>query len=194
VLDERVAHRRHARVLDGERHHVVLVAAPDGRARLDLDHLDREAHAVAAERHRLAQHARRAARAPQPQHLRAPLELQRAREPHDAEQVVGVRVREEDVGEGERHAVAHHLPLRPLAAVDEDRLALAHHGDRRDVALTVGRLAAVPRKRRVSDMAGKIRGGPAAGAGRGGLAAWPWGCRSPRSEPITPRCPCVRAV
>ena len=79
-----------------------------------------------------------AARPPQAQRLRAPLERHRPHQPDHADHVVGVEVREEDVGERERDAVAHHLPLRALAAVEQQRLALAHDGERGDVAFDGG--------------------------------------------------------
>jgi hypothetical protein len=52
--------------------------------------------------------------------------------------VVGVKVREENVAQRERHVVAHHLPLRPLAAIEEQRLPLAHERERCDVTLDGG--------------------------------------------------------
>ena len=52
-----------------------------------------------------------------------------------AEEMVGVHVREEDVLEGERHPEPHHLPLGPFAAVEHQRLAFAHEGDRWNIAL-----------------------------------------------------------
>ena len=63
---------------------------------------------------------------------------QRPEEPGDAEEMVGVIVSEEDLGEGEADAVAHHLPLTALAAVEEDRLALAVHRQPGDVAVHRG--------------------------------------------------------
>ena len=52
--------------------------------------------------------------------------------------MIGMEVREEDVLEGERHAVAHHLSLRALAAIEEQGLTFAHHCDGRNVALDRG--------------------------------------------------------
>ena len=84
------------------------------------------------------EHARRAARSPETQPLGATLQRHRAHQPDHAEQVVGVHVREEDVLERERHAVAHHLPLRAFAAVEHQRLAFAMDRERRHVAFDRG--------------------------------------------------------
>ena len=70
--------------------------------------------------------------------LRAILELHRAHETNNAEHVVSVEVREEDVGRQERDPVAHHLALRAFAAIEEERLAVAHEGDGRDIAFDSG--------------------------------------------------------
>src|SRR5438552_13703006 len=47
-------------------------------------------------------------------------------------------MREEDFREREAHAVAHHLPLGPLAAFEQQGLTLAHQGDGGDIALDGG--------------------------------------------------------
>ena len=66
---------------------------------------------------------------------RAVLESHRPEQAGDAEDVVRVIVGEEDLGEGEADPVPHHLPLGALAAVEEDRLPLALHGEAGDVAV-----------------------------------------------------------
>src|SRR6266550_6249345 len=68
----------------------------------------------------------------------AALQPERAHQADHAEEVVGVEMREEDFVERERHAVAHHLALSALTAVDEKRLALAHDGEPRNVAFHGG--------------------------------------------------------
>jgi hypothetical protein len=65
----------------------------------------------------------------------APLERHGPHQSDHAEHMVRVKVCEEDVAQREGDAVAHHLPLGAFAAIDQQRLALAHEGDRRDVAL-----------------------------------------------------------
>ena len=57
------------------------------------------------------------------------LQLQGAQETGQAENVVAVCVRKEDVGKGERGTVAHHLPLGAFATVEEECLSLAHNGN-----------------------------------------------------------------
>src|SRR5437764_15467592 len=52
--------------------------------------------------------------------------------------MVRVKMREEDLGQGKAHAVAHHLALRTLATLEQERLALAHQRHRGDVALHGG--------------------------------------------------------
>src|SRR5829696_3514117 len=49
-----------------------------------------------------------------------------------------MEVREEQICQRERDAVAHHLALRSFAAVEEQRLTFAHERDRCDIALHGG--------------------------------------------------------
>jgi hypothetical protein len=56
----------------------------------------------------------------------------------DAEVVVGVEMREEDVADVEGDAVAHHLALRPFTAVEEHGLAFALERERGDTAFDGG--------------------------------------------------------
>ena len=72
-------------------------------------------------------------------HRRGPvLQPHGAQQAGDAQHVVGVVVGEEDFCEGEPDPVAHHLALGALAAVEEDRLAFALHGQAGDVAVDGG--------------------------------------------------------
>ena len=48
--------------------------------------------------------------------------------------MVRVEMAEEDVVDRETAAVAHHLPLRALAAIEQQRVAAAVHHDGADVA------------------------------------------------------------
>ncbi len=75
---------------------------------------------------------------PEAERFGARLELHRANETNDAEDVVGVEVREEDVAEDEGDPVAHHLALGAFAAIEEERFAFANEGDGRDVAFDGG--------------------------------------------------------
>src|SRR5256885_16211772 len=47
-------------------------------------------------------------------------------------------MREENLGQRKAHPVAHHLALRALAALEQERLTLAYQRHRRDVALHGG--------------------------------------------------------
>ena len=79
--------------------------------------------------------------------LVAAAQRERLQHPGQAEEVVGVEVREEDllqVGQADRRALQ--LPLRPLAAVEEEPLAAAPDEQRRGPRCAVGIEAAVPRK------------------------------------------------
>src|SRR6266567_3940824 len=68
----------------------------------------------------------------------AALQPERAHQADHAEEVVGVEMREEDLVERERHAVAHHLALRALAAIHQEGFAFAHDGEPRNVAFHGG--------------------------------------------------------
>jgi hypothetical protein len=48
--------------------------------------------------------------------------------------MIGVKVREEDLGQREAHAVAHHLALGAFAALEEQCLPLAVNGEAGDVS------------------------------------------------------------
>jgi hypothetical protein len=52
-----------------------------------------------------------------------------AHEPNDAEQVVRVKVREKNVVNVEGDSVAHHLALRALAAIEQERFSFAEQRD-----------------------------------------------------------------
>jgi hypothetical protein len=68
-------------------------------------------------------------------------------ESRDAQDVVGVVVREKDLSQAEADPVPHHLSLGPFAAVEQQHLALAVDRERRDVALHGGRGGAGAEKR-----------------------------------------------
>ena len=97
----------------------------------------------------------------------APVHGERAQEADGAEVVVGVEVGEEDGRHVEAGAVADHLPLRPLAAVDEEELALrAAPRGRSGSAAMVGWAAEVPRKVRRSTCPSYRRAGAS-------VTSWP---------------------
>src|SRR5206468_9062195 len=72
------------------------------------------------------------------QRLGPALKPQRANQPDHTEEMIGVKVRKEDFGKREAHAVAHHLALGPLATFEQQRLALAMDGEAGDVAFNCG--------------------------------------------------------
>ena len=77
-----------------------------------------------------------APRGPYSDHRRGPiLQSHGPEQAGDAEDVIRVIVGEEDLREGEPHPVPHHLPLVPLPAVEEDRLAFALKRETGDVAV-----------------------------------------------------------
>src|ERR687896_562444 len=115
------------------------VAVPlDRRAGLHFGNVELETHTLDAELRRTSQMPTRSPRPPEPKGLDPPLQRHRPHEADDANDVIGVQVREENVLEHERDAVAHHLPLRPFAAIEQHRLSLADERERADVALDGG--------------------------------------------------------
>src|SRR5437667_106633 len=73
---------------------------------------------------------------PRTQHpLLAHIEPDRANQSDHAYEEGRVEMGEEDVRERERHAVAHHLARRPLAALEQQGLPLAHESEGGDVSL-----------------------------------------------------------
>ena len=108
-----------------ERADVVAIAFPDGISRFYLGDFDGERDAFDAQLHGRAQDFLGALGAVQQQRLRAPLQAQRSNQSDDAEEVVGVEVGEEDLGQRKAHPVAHHLALGAFAAFEQQRLTLA---------------------------------------------------------------------
>jgi hypothetical protein len=49
--------------------------------------------------------------------------------------VIGMKVSKEYICHGEGNVIAHHLTLRALTAIEQQRLALPHDRERGDVAL-----------------------------------------------------------
>ena len=123
VLDERVAEGV-APVADAEGPHLVPVA-PKHRALRELDH----GYLVAQATEDARQRAEQVIEAPWPvegQRQLAAAESERLQHPGQAEEVVGVEVRQEDLVELDQADVrAQELPLRALAAVEEQLLPAA---------------------------------------------------------------------
>ena len=121
VLLHEVAQRGTAAVFSRKRADVVSVPfhrAGHDVSRLYFHDLDGKRHALDAELHRRGQNFLGALRAVKKQRLGTALQAERADQPDHSEEVIGGKVREEDLGEGEAHAVAHHLALGPLTAFE----------------------------------------------------------------------------
>src|SRR6267143_2900399 len=137
VLSEEISERRTAAVFSGKRADVVgipLGGTGYGISGLDFDDLDGKRYALDAELHRRGQHLLRALGTIQEEWLRPPLQAQRPNQSNDAQEMIGVKVGEEDFGQRKAHPVAHHLALRAFAALEQQRLALAMNGEARDIS------------------------------------------------------------
>ncbi len=121
-------------VLGGKRHQVVLLAL-EHVARLHLEDLHRELVALDPDSQRRAEDPIGPLRADQGKRRGAVQQAHGSHQADDAQHVIGVEVAEEDLAEAEAHAVAHHLALGALAAIENERLALAVDGERRHVAV-----------------------------------------------------------
>ena len=141
-LGDQVADRLRA-VVDRERADLV-VAAVEHVAGAELDGLDRVGEA-AEDPPKRAEQVAEARRAVERQRHLAAAEGERLQHPGQPEVVVGVEVREEDVLEVDQPDVrAQELPLRPLAAVDQEPVAAAADQRRRRGPLGGGSRARRP--------------------------------------------------
>ena len=111
---------------------------PLHRPRLQLMNLDLERHPFHAESDRALEQLLGPFRPVQLDRLLAPLQPQRAQQPDHPQEMIGVKVREKDLGQGKAHPIAHHLALGAFAALEQQRLPLAHQGEAGDVALDGG--------------------------------------------------------
>src|SRR5437879_1469660 len=111
---------------------------PFDPSRLQFPDLAPERHPFHAEFDRALEQPLRAFGAVQLDRLLAPLQPQGAQQADHPEKMIGVKVREKDLGQGKAHAVAHHLALGAFAALEQQRLPLAHQGEAGDVALDGG--------------------------------------------------------
>src|SRR6267143_2504286 len=141
VLSEDVSERRTAAVFSGKRADVVAIpfcGTGYGISGLYFDDLDGKRYALDAELHRRGQHLLRALGTIQEEWLRPPLQAQRPNQSNDAQEMIGVKVGEEDLGERKAHPVAHHLALGAFAALEQERFAFAMDGEARDVPFDCG--------------------------------------------------------
>jgi hypothetical protein len=119
----------------GDKRYDDVRVPPDRRIARDLGDLHGKAKPLDSEPFGAPEHLARAARPPEMERIGAPLERHRPHQADHAEHVVCVEMREENVTERERDAEAHHLPLRPFAAIEEQGLPFAHERHGGDVAL-----------------------------------------------------------
>jgi len=133
LLDEREAEGRGSYVIRRESDDRVAIA-PHAIAGSELAILHWKRNAICTQSLGASEDLGRASGTPEPERLLAALQRHRAQQSHHAEHVIDVHVGEEDVAQGKADRVAHHLPLRPLATVEQERFALADNGERRDPA------------------------------------------------------------
>src|SRR6266571_3668518 len=136
VLLQDVAQRGPAAVFSRERADLVPISFHGTGYRipgLHFDDLHRERYALDAELHRGGQHLLRTLGTVQEQGLRPPLQSERSDQSDDSEEMIGMKVGEEDFGQRKAHPVAHHLALGAFAAFEEERLAFAMNGEATDV-------------------------------------------------------------
>src|SRR2546421_7962772 len=154
VLFQDVADRGPAAMLCRKGADVVAIALlitrrADRVSCLHFGDLDWTRNALDAQLHRRGQNFLGALGAVEKQRLGTALQAERADQPDDAEEVIGVKVREEDLGGREAHAVAHHLALGAFAALQQKRFALSVDSQSRNVSLDGG-----PGRRRAKERDG----------------------------------------
>src|SRR5690348_4509769 len=117
---------------------VTAAAGLDHVARFDLSYSHLERDPLHAQPQRALEQLLRALRAIQRHRVGARLQPQRPDQPDHAEKMIGVKVREEDLGQRKAHPVAHHLALGAFATLEEEGLPFANHGDSGHVSLYGG--------------------------------------------------------
>src|SRR5436309_12455885 len=139
MLAQSVSHRSTA-VLGAEYVNFVAVPLPAPRSllpqhhpRLHLDHVDFELCSLHPELDRLAKHLLRPLRPIQPHRLGARLQPERPDQPDHPEKMIGMKMREEDLGQRKAYPVAHHLALGALTTLEQQSLPFADEGDTGDI-------------------------------------------------------------
>ena len=122
LFDENPTHRG-SPVVDVERVHTVPVAVKALSLRT-LGNLDQKSAPVGTEGHDRVQHLRGAARSVQRERVGPTLKRHRAQEARDAQEMVRVRMRDEDGLKSKARLIPHHLPLDTFAAVEEKEVTL----------------------------------------------------------------------
>ena len=108
--------------------------AGDRRTGRDLGDFERKGETFDAESVGAFHHRLNAFWSPKSQRFSARSERQGAKQAEEAEKVIGMKVREENISDRERDSVAHHLALSAFAAIDEHGLTFADERDRRNTA------------------------------------------------------------
>src|SRR5881396_1457510 len=93
---------------------VDLIRIPHHLTGLDFADLDFELCSLRPELDRLAKHLLRPLRPIQPHRLGARLQPERPDQPDHPEKMIGMKMREEDLGQRKAYPVAHHLALGAL--------------------------------------------------------------------------------
>ncbi len=116
-----------------ESDHVMLIVF-DARAGAKLLDNERKRHPVHAQAHGLLEGDPGGLWTEDPERLCSTLKRPRPEKSRDAEEVIGVKVSHEYVPDREARAVTHHLALRSLSTIKEERVPLSLEGDRSSVA------------------------------------------------------------
>src|SRR5205809_1897024 len=106
---------------------------PNHLTGLDFADLDFELCSLHPELDRLAKHLLRPLRPIQPHRLGARLQPERPDQPDHPKKMIGMKMREEDLGQRKAHPVAHHLALGALTALEQQSLPFADEGDTGDI-------------------------------------------------------------
>ena len=99
----------------------------------EFANFDSECEAFRTERFSALEHSFGTGWSPESQGFGSTLKRHGPEEPDDPDEMISVKVREEDVVEVEGDSVAHHLPLGPLATIEEKGFSFAEERDGGDV-------------------------------------------------------------
>jgi hypothetical protein len=115
-----------------------IALSGNGVSGSEFANFESECEAFRTERFSALEHSFGTGWSPESQGFGSTLKRHRPEEPDDANEVIGVEVREEDVVEVEGDSVAHHLALCAFTAIEEKGLSLAEERDGRNVAFDSG--------------------------------------------------------
>ena len=158
LFDERVADRSGV-VIGRERPDLVVVGRQGDPARIDGVDADREFGPAAGDGDEGLDLAPGAGGDVDGDGVGPLVEVHRLQQAGDAEDVVAVEVRDEDVADAEAGAEPHHLPLGTLAAVEQQAVAFAADEHRARVPLGRGHGPARAQERHAQRHIGRCSGG-----------------------------------